>query len=408
MNYTVNAKIAKIGESYGIFSNFVECTNRIFSYMSVEIKTVTTKKDFKVFVRFANKLYKGNRYYVPSMPFDDLNTFDKKKNGAFEFSEAEFYLAYKDGKPVGRVAAILNHKANEAWNVKQVRFGWIDFIDDIEVSEALLNAVAAFGKARGMTQIVGPLGFTDFDPEGMLVEGFDRLSTMALIYNHPYYPEHLKKLGYVKETGWLEYRITLPEQLPDRLVQLAEIVKERYELKIVKKTKAQVRKENYGQKIFELINNTYCVLYGYSLLSPKQIDQYVDLYLSLVDMKMLTFVEDKNGDLIAAGISIPSLSEALQKCNGEIFPFGWWHLLKAMFWKKPDTLDLLLIGVRPDYQNRGVNSLVCVDLFYNYRKLGFKYAETNANLETNVKIQAMWEPFEKEQHKRRWVFGKEI
>ena len=408
MNYTLNAKIAKIGESYGIFSNFVECTNRIFSYMSVEIKTVTTKKDFKVFVRFANKLYKGNRYYVPSMPFDDLNTFDKKKNGAFEFSEAEFYLAYKDGKPVGRVAAILNHKANEAWNVKQVRFGWIDFIDDIEVSEALLNAVAAFGKARGMTQIVGPLGFTDFDPEGMLVEGFDRLSTMALIYNHPYYPEHLKKLGYVKETGWLEYRITLPEQLPDRLVQLAEIVKERYELKIVKKTKEQVRKENYGQKIFELINNTYCVLYGYSLLSPKQIDQYVDLYLSLVDMKMLTFVEDKNGDLIAAGISIPSLSEALQKCNGEIFPFGWWHLLKAMFWKKPDTLDLLLIGVRPDYQNRGVNSLVCVDLFYNYRKLGFKYAETNANLETNVKIQAMWEPFEKEQHKRRWVFGKEI
>ncbi len=376
--------------------------------MPVEIKTVTTKRDFKIFARFANKLYKGNKYYVPSMPFDDLNTFDKNKNGAFEFSEAEFYLAYKDGKPAGRVAAILNHNANEAWKVKQVRFGWIDFIDDIEVSEALLNAVIQFGKARGMTQIVGPLGFTDFDPEGMLVEGFDRLSTMALIYNHPYYPEHLKKLGYVKETGWLEYRITLPEQLPDRLVQLAELVKERYNLKIVKKTKSQIRKEKYGQKLFQLINDTYCVLYGYSLLSPKQIDQYVDLYLSLVDMKMLTFVEDQNGDLIAAGISIPSLSLALQKCNGEIFPFGWWHLLKAMFWKKPDTLDLLLIGVRPDYQNRGVNSLVCVDLFYNYRKLGFKYAESNANLETNVKIQAMWEPFEKEQHKRRWVFGKEI
>ena len=376
--------------------------------MSVEIKTVTTKRDFKVFARFANKLYKGNKYYVPSMPFDDLNTFDKNKNGAFEFSEAEFYLAYKDGKLAGRVAAILNHKANEAWKVNQVRFGWIDFIDDIEVSEALLNAVIQFGKARGVTQIVGPLGFTDFDPEGMLVEGFDRLSTMALIYNHPYYPEHLKKLGYVKETGWLEYRITLPDQLPDRLVQLSELVKERYDLKIVKKTKSQIRKEKYGQKLFQLINDTYCVLYGYSLLSSKQIDQYVDLYLSLVDMRMLTFVEDKNGDLIAAGISIPSLSKALQKCNGEIFPFGWWHLLKAMFWKKPDTLDLLLIGVRPDYQNRGVNSLVCVDLFYNYRKLGFKYAESNANLETNVKIQAMWEPFEKEQHKRRWVFGKEI
>ena len=376
--------------------------------MPVIIKTVTSKRDFKIFARFANKLYRGNKYYVPSMPFDDLNTFDKDKNGAFEFSEAEFYLAYKGDEVVGRVAAIINHKANEAWKVKQVRFGWIDFIDDMEVSAALLAAVEAFGKAHGMDQIVGPLGFTDFDPEGMLVEGFDRISTMALIYNYPYYPEHMKKHGYYKETGWVEYRITLPEELPERHIKLAELVKERYGLKIVKKTKSQIRKEKYGQKLFQLINETYCVLYGYSLLSPKQIDQYVDVYLSLVDMKMLTFVEDKEGNLIAAGISIPSLSEALQKCNGEVFPFGWWYLLKAMFWKKPDTLDLLLIGVRPDYQNRGVNSLICMDLFRNYRKLGFKYAETNANLETNAKVQAMWVPFEKELHKRRWVFGKEI
>ena len=376
--------------------------------MSVVIKTVSSKRDFKIFARFANKLYKGNRYYVPSMPFDDLNTLDKEKNGAFEFSEAEFYLAYKDDKVVGRVAAIVNHKANEAWKVSQVRFGWIDFIDDLEVSKALLDAVIAFGKARGMTQIVGPLGFTDFDPEGMLVEGFDRLSTMALIYNHPYYPEHMKKHGYYKETGWVEYRITIPEALPERHIKLAELVKERYNLKVLKKTKAQIRKEKYGHKLFQLINETYCVLYGYSLLSPKQIDQYVDVYLSLVDMKMLTFIENQEGDLIAAGITIPSLSEALQKCNGEILPFGWWHLLKAMFWKKPETLDLLLIGVRPDYQNKGVNSLLFVDLFQNYSKMGFKYAETNANLETNAKVQAMWDPFEKELHKRRWVFGKEI
>lgn len=376
--------------------------------MSISIKTVKSRKDFKVFARFANRLYKGNKYYVPSMPLDDLNTFDKEKNAAFEFCDAEFYLAYKDGEVVGRVAAIVNYKANEAWKTDQVRFGWIDFIDDMEVSRALLDAVVAFGKARGMKQIVGPLGFTDFDPEGMLVEGFDRLSTMALIYNHPYYPEHMKKHGYYKETGWVEYRITLPEELPERHKKLAELVKERYNLKIVKKTKSEINKENYGQKLFQLINETYCVLYGYSLLSPKQIDQYVSLYLSLVDMRMLTFVEDQKGDLIAAGISIPSLSEALQKCNGEIFPFGWWYLLKAMFWKKPDTLDLLLIGVRPDYQNRGVNSLVFVDLYENYKKLGFKYAETNANLETNEKIQAMWVPFEKELHKRRWVFGKEI
>ena len=376
--------------------------------MSVIIRKVESQKDFKTFARFANKLYKGNKYYVPSMPADDLNTFNPKTNAAFEFCEAGFYLAYKDDKLVGRVAAIVNHKANEAWKVQQVRFGWFDFIDDMEVSAALLDAVIAFGKERGMTQIAGPLGFTDFDPEGMLVEGFDRVSTMALIYNHPYYPEHMKKLGYYKETGWLEYRITLPQELHDRHRHIAECVMERYNLKIVKKTRRQIKKERYGQKLFQLINATYCDLYGYSLLSEKQIDQYVDMYLSIVDMEMLTFVEDEHGELIAAGISIPSLAEALQKCNGEIFPFGWWHLLKAMFFKKPDTLDLLLIGVRPDYQNKGVNSLMFYDLIGRYRRLGFKYAETNANLETNHKIQAMWEPFEKEQHKKRWVFAKEI
>ena len=376
--------------------------------MSVTIKTVSSVKDFKTFARFANRLYKGNKYYVPSMPMDDLSTFSKEKNAAFEFSDAEFYLAYKDGEVVGRVAAIINHKANEAWKVKQVRFGWIDFIDDMEVSAALLDAVIEFGRKAGMTQIVGPLGFTDFDPEGMLVDGYDRLGTMALIYNHPYYPEHMKKHGYYKETGWLEYRITIPETVSERHKHIAEAVMERYGLTIKKKTRRQIKKERYGQKLFKLINETYCVLYGYSLLSEKQIDQYVGLYLSLIDTEMLTFVENAEGELIAAGISIPSLSEALQKCNGEIFPFGWWHLLKAMFLKKPDTLDLLLIGVRPDYQNKGINSIMILDLVNRYNRLGFRYAETNAMLETNAKIHAMFEPFEKEVHKRRWVFGKDI
>ena len=376
--------------------------------MSVTIKTVTTKKDLKTFVRFANRLYKDNKYYVPCMPFDDMNTLSKDKNGAFDFCDAELYLAYKDGEVVGRVAAIVNHKANASWKVDQVRFGWFDFIDDIEVSSALLEAVIAFGKSHGMKQIVGPLGFTDFDPEGMLVEGFDRLSTMALIYNHPYYPEHMKKLGYVKETGWVEYRITLPQEMPEKHVKYAEIIREKYNLKVRKLTKSQIKKERYGHKVFDLVNQTYCVLYGYSLLSEKQINQYVDLYLNLADTRMFSFVEDENGELIALAITIPSLSEALQKCRGEIFPFGWWHLLKAMFWKKPDTLDMLLIGVRPDYQARGINALLFCDLFKTYKELGFKYAETNANLETNAKVQAMWSPCEKEQHKKRWVFGKEI
>ena len=376
--------------------------------MAIEIKTVSTKKELKTFVRFANKMYKGNKYYVPCMPMDDFKTLDKNYNAAFEFCEAEYYLAYKDDKLVGRVAAIINHKANKAWNVNQVRFGWIDFIDDIEVSKALLDAVVAFGKARGVNQIVGPLGFTDFDPEGMLVEGFDRISTMALIYNHPYYPEHMKKLGYQKETGWVEYRLTLPDQLPERHIKVAEFVMSRYGLKIVKKTKSQVNKERYGQKIFQLINETYCNLYGFSLLSEKQIDQFVDTYLGVIDMEMLTFVEDRNGNLIAAGLTMPSIAETLQKCNGEMLPFGWFQLLRTMYWKKPDTVEMLLIGVKPEWQSRGVNSLVFVDLLDRYKRMGFKYAETNANLEDNHKVQAMWTVFEREQHKKRWVFGKEI
>lgn len=376
--------------------------------MAIEIKTVSTKKELKTFVRFANKMYKGNKYYVPCMPMDDFKTLDKNYNAAFEFCEAEYYLAYKDDKLVGRVAAIINHKANKAWNVNQVRFGWIDFIDDIEVSKALLDAVVAFGKARGVNQIVGPLGFTDFDPEGMLVEGFDRISTMALIYNHPYYPEHMKKLGYQKETGWVEYRLTLPDQLPERHIKVAEFVMSRYGLKIVKKTKSQVNKERYGQKIFQLINETYCNLYGFSLLSEKQIDQFVDTYLGVIDMEMLTFVEDKDGNLIAAGLTMPSIAETLQKCNGEMLPFGWFQLLRTMYWKKPDTVEMLLIGVKPEWQSRGVNSLIFVDLLDRLKRMGFKYAETNANLEDNTKVQAMWTIFEREQHKKRWVFGKEI
>lgn len=376
--------------------------------MSVTIKKVESGRDFKVFARFANKLYKGNKYYVPALVFDELGTFDKNKNGAYEFCDAEFYLAYKDGQLVGRVAAIINHKANESWNVRQVRFGWFDFIDDMEVSAALLDAVTEFGRKAGMTQVAGPLGFTDFDPEGMLVEGFDRISTMALIYNHPYYPEHMKKLGYFKETGWLEYRITLPEAVPERHMKIAESVMERYGLSVSKKTRKQILKEGYGQKFFELINETYCKLYGFSLLTERQIKNYVDLYMNFADVNLLSFIEDKEGNLIAAGVSIPSLAEALQKCNGEIFPFGWIHILKALFWKRSDTVEFLLIGVKPEWQNKGINSLIICDLLKRYRENGFLYAETNANLETNTKIQAMWGPFEHEQHKKRWIFAKNI
>jgi GNAT superfamily N-acetyltransferase len=376
--------------------------------MSVQIKVVKTKREFRAFATFANKLYKGNRFYVPTMPLDDLAVFDRNKNAAYEFCEAEFFMAYKDGNPVGRIAAIINSKANAAWNVKQVRYGWIDFIDDMEVSSALLETVAAWGRERGMTQIAGPLGFTDFDPEGMLVEGFDRLGTMSMIYNHEYYHRHLEKLGYVKETDWIEFRINIPEILPERFVKMAELVQERYKLRVVKKTRRQINKERYGHKLFRLINETYCNLYGFSLLSDKQIDQYVDQYLGFIDLKMVTFIEDENGELIAAGITMPSLSKALQKCGGNLFPIGWWYLVKNMYLKKPDTLDMLLVGIKPEYQNKGVNAMLFVDMFSNLTKLGFKYAETSAELETNIRVQQLWNSFDKEQHKRRRVYVKEL
>jgi GNAT superfamily N-acetyltransferase len=231
---------------------------------------------------------------------------------------------------------------------------------------------------------------------------------MVMIYNHEYYHRHLEQLGYVKETDWKEFLIKVPEELPDKHIRVAEIVKQRLGLRVVKKTRRQIKKEKYGHKLFELINETYCNLYGYSLLSEKQIDQYVDQYLGLLDLRMVSFVENAEGELIAAGVSMPSLSIPLQKCGGNIFPTGWWHLIKAMYLKKPDTAVLLLIGVKEEYQKKGVNSLIFNDMFQNFKDLGFKYAESSAELETNTKALQLWNGLEYEQHKRRRVYGKEI
>ena len=374
--------------------------------MSIIVKKAESKADLRKFASFSNKLYKGNPFYVPTMVGDDLKVFNPKTNAAHEFCDSAYFLAYKDGELVGRVAAIINHKANDIWKVRQVRFGWIDFIDDINVSSALLQTVESWGKERGMHEIVGPLGFTDFDPEGMLVEGFDRLGTMVMIYNHEYYHKHLEKLGYIKETDWLEFLINVPEQLPQKHLRLSDVVAERYKLKVVKKTRRQIRKEKYGQKLFSLINETYCNLYGYSLLSEKQIDQYVDQYLGLLDLKMVSFVENAEGELIAAGVTMPDLARPLQKCGGRLFPIGWWYLIKNMFIKKPEKAVLLLIGVKPEYQNKGVHSLIFMDMFKNFNEMGIKYAESSAELETNKKVLLMWDGFEQEQHKRRRVYTK--
>ena len=376
--------------------------------MSVEIRKVQTKKELKEFIHFANDLYKGDEYYAPSLISDDYNTFDPKKNGEFDFCQAQMFLAYKEGKVAGRVMAIINNRANETWKVKQVRYGWIDFINDEEVAKALLDAVAAWGKERGMTDIAGPLGFTDFDPEGMLVEGFERVATIIGIYNYPYYPQILEKLGYTKETDWMEYRITIPDELPERYYKYADIVIAKNKLNVRKVTRRMVNKENYGRKFFKLINETYYKLYGFSLLSDKQIDAYTKLYLGLLDTRMVSFIENENGELVAAGVAMPDLTAALQKCGGKLFPFGWFHLLKAIFWKPCDTLDMLLVGVREDYRGKGLNAVLVTDLYPRLKAMGFKYAETTAELETNDSIQAMWKYFEREQHKRRRVYAKKI
>ncbi len=375
--------------------------------MGITIKKVETSKELKQFIRFNYEMYKDNPYSVPDLYDDMLNTFSRDKNAAFEFCEADYFMAYKDGKPVGRVAAIMNNRANETWNKKEVRFGWIDFIDDAEVSDALLKTVEAWGKERGATEIVGPLGFTDFDAEGMLVEGFDQLSTMATIYNHPYYPEHMVKHGYEKDADWVEFKIYIPDAIPDKHKRISEIIMRKYGLKIVKCTSKDIKK--YGQAIFDLMNEAYSQLYGYSALSPKQIKQYIKMFLPILDLRMVTLVVDSEDQVIAAGISMPSLSEALQKAKGRLLPFGWYHLLKVIFMKKyPKVLDLLLVAVKPEYQNKGVNALLFYDLIPVYQNIGFEYAESNPELELNGKVQAQWEYFKTEQHKRRRCFKKSI
>lgn len=377
--------------------------------MAVTIKKVTTKRELKRFIRFNYELYKGNPYSVPDLYDDMLNTFNRRKNAAFEFCEADYFLAYKDRRLVGRVAAIINNRANQTWGKKEVRFGWIDFTDDAEVSEALIRTVEQWGKERGMTHIVGPLGFTDMDAEGMLVEGFDQLGTMATIYNYPYYPQHIERLGFTKDADWVEYKIYIPDAIPDKHKRISDLIQRKYNLKIKKYTSSRKIARDYGQAIFELINEAYTPLYGYSALTQRQIDQYVKMYLPILDLRMVTLITDQDDQLVAVGISMPSLSEALQKSHGRLLPFGWYYLLKALFFKRrAKMLDLLLVAVKPEYQNKGVNALLFSDLIPVYQQLGFEYAESNPELELNGKVQAQWEYFRTEQHKRRRAFIKEI
>lgn len=379
---------------------------------SIQIKRVETKKDLKRFIEFHYDLYKGNPYDVPNLYSDEVNTLSKDKNAAFDFCEAEYYLALKEGKIVGRVAAIINHKANEKWKKKDVRFGWIDFIDDIEVSRALFKAVEEYGRKKGMNDIVGPLGFTDMDPEGMLTWGFDKLGTMATIYNYEYYPQHMEKLGgWEKDNDYVEYYLVVPEKSPEKYTKIAEMVEKRYNLHVRKLTKKDIFQGGYGKKLFDLINLTYSDLYGFSELTDRQIDQYVKMYFPLADLNLVTVIEDGNKDnqLAGLGITIPSLSHALQKCRrGRLFPFGWWHLLRAIKFHKTDGVDLLLMGFLPEYRSKGANALLFADLIPRYVNYGFKWGETQVEMESNEGVQSQWGPLDPINHKKRRCYRRSL
>ena len=380
---------------------------------AIEIKKVESRRDLCKFIDFHNELYKGNPYHVPNLYFDEMNTFRKDKNAAFDFCEAEYFMAYRDGKAVGRVAAIINHSANKKWERESVRFGWIDFVDDIEVSKALLKAVENYGKSKGMKEIVGPLGFTDMDPEGMLLYGYDQLGTQATAYNYPYYPEHMDRMGgWEKDNDYVEYKLYVPEEMPEKYATIAKMIQKRYNLQVKKLKRNEIYGENgYGKKIFNVVNETFKDLYGYSKLTDRQIEQYVKMYLPMADLDLITIIEDWNTPdhkVVGVGISIPSLARALQKCGGKLFPFGWWHILRALKFHKTEVVDLLLIGVLPEYRQKGANALLFYDLIPHYQRLGFKWGETHVEMETNMKVQGQWQYLNREIHKRRRCYKKDI
>ncbi|MBO4800849.1 MAG: GNAT family N-acetyltransferase [Bacteroidaceae bacterium] len=383
----------------------------------IRIKKVESRKDLRAFIRFNYFLYKDNAYAVPDFLEDMLVTFDRKKNAAFEFCEADLFLALDDrGKIVGRVAAIINHKANKTWQTRNVRFGWIDFIDDLAVSRALLETVEQWGRERGMNRIVGPLGFTDMDPEGMLIDGFDQLSTMSTTYNYPYYQRHMEQLAYEKEVDWVERKVTVPsdEAAADsaKYMRVAELSMKRYNLhyRHFKNAKEILNEQNgqYVLKVFDVINKAYADLYGYSEMNERQIRQYAETYLQFLDMRLLSIVENEEGEPIAMGVGIGSLSRPLQKAHGKLFPFGWWHLAKAVYFKPEPIIDLLLVGVLPEYQNKGVNALLFAQIIPAAQQIGFKFAETHPQLETNEKSQGQWSHLDCVVHKRRRCWKKQL
>ncbi len=376
--------------------------------MSVEIREIDpTRSQLKEYVKFGIDLYKGNDCFVPPLIYDEIDTLSPDKNPAFDYCTAKSWMAYRDGKPVGRITGIVNSVVNARTGSHDLRFGFMDFIDDDEVVDALFNELMRWGKSQVLTSIVGPMGFSDMDHEGMLTYGFDELGTMATIYNYPYYPRHMERLGFRSDAEWVEYRMTVPDKVPDQLQRVGDIVRRKYDLRTIKFTSSKKLKEQYGQALFELINEAYDSLYGYSPLTKRQIDYYISIYLPILRLENVCVIVDSDDKLVGVGISIPSLSRALQKSRGRLFPLGWTHLLKALY-RPNDVVDLLLVAVKPEYQSKGVNALLFTDLLPVYIKNGYRWAESNPELAENENVQQQWKFFDRRQHRRRTAFRKDI
>ena len=383
-------------------SNFV-------AMKELTIKKVETKHEMDDFVKLTDRLYDGCPYYVPDLRMDVRATFDPKTNAGLEFTDIQPFIAYNEkGNAVGRIAGIINHHANDKWKTKNVRFGLFDFIDDTDVSSALLDAVARWGQERGMDTLQGPMGITDFDKEGMLLEDFDQMGSMNTLYNHPYYPRHMEALGYEKEVDWVQVRIDIPQETPARYVRVAKYAKEMFNLKVKKLTDKDINEHDYGHKVFHLLNEAYAPIFGFTELTDKQIDSFLKQYLALIDKRLITVVENEKDEVIGVVITMYSLSQAMRKAKGKLFPCGWYHLLKALKWKHEDNAELLLIAIRPDYQMMGVNALFFDDLLPIYKELGIRWAETGPQLEDNVRELSQWKPLNPTFTKRRRCYKKKI
>ena len=376
--------------------------------MALEIREITTRKELKQFIEFTNTLYRECEYYCPPLFFDEMNCFDKEKNPALEVCDYKLWMAYRDGKAVGRIAGVVNYKANEKWGYKNARFGWFDFIDDLEVSKALLDKVAAWGKEKGMTAITGPVGFTDFDHQGLLLEGYDYLAPMASLYNFPYYVKHFDAYGLTKDADWIEIQVYPPTCCPERLNRIAEIVKERSKVRVDKVKNARELVRKYGIEYMDVIDIAYQKLYNFQPMTIKQKNYYKDMYFPILNFDFVTLVVNDKDEVVGVGVGMPDISEPLRKCGGHLFPFGWYHVLKALKAKQMDAFNFLLIAVRPDYQDKGINALFFQDQIPYINKYKIKRLETTAILETNTKNIANFTQFDHKMHKRRRAYIKQI